>query len=280
MFAEIKALFKRDMLLGFYNARYRLLACMIIFIVIAIFSVLQLKADLALQQDDKVASNQFDLIYTIFKGVPYQSLDDPDTKFPYSWLILQTMGMFLIGNYLRHDLLAQSSILYIRIKKRMSLLVSKLLFIFVVILATYIAFVLIAILAAALFLGVSPHWSDISDMVVGVRLPDTLIFSGYVIGLSFAIHALLTMVFALLSIFIRSIYAALIILAALILSVYSRNPMLPGSYSMIERHQLMAGPEGINWIYVMIYTSCVLLFTVIISYFFFRHMDIFSKEED
>ncbi|PTY74012.1 hypothetical protein B5V88_16475, partial [Heyndrickxia sporothermodurans] len=159
MVKETLSLFQRDLFLGFFAVRFRWLASMILFVMILLISFYQIKLSSEVEGFNISSITYTDLFYTIFKGTEYQILDEPNAKFPFSWLILQMMGPFIIGGYVREDLFDQSSFLIVRAKHRLSLWLSKLLFSFTVAISMYLFFIL-AILLTSLFLSFSFEWSD------------------------------------------------------------------------------------------------------------------------
>ncbi|WP_202785890.1 hypothetical protein [Heyndrickxia sporothermodurans] len=255
---------------------------MILFVMILLISFYQIKLSSEVEGFNISSITYTDLFYTIFKGTEYQILDEPNAKFPFSWLILQMMGPFIIGGYVREDLFDQSSFLIVRAKHRLSLWLSKLLFSFTVAISMYLFFIL-AILLTSLFLSFSFEWSDYGEKMIKPLLSTTLDpvdFSIDILILPFLVTLLIVIAQGILTVFVRPIYAFFILLSALAVSVFSTSRLLPGSYSMILRHHSLDIENGFTWMNVFIYILVVLFVIICSGYVLFKKMDIFQKERD
>lgn len=280
---EILSLFRRDLSLGFYTIRYRWFASMFLLVIMLVAALYKFNLSSDIGELNFSTLTHTDLVFSVLKGSEYQVIGDPESEFPYTWFIIQLMGPFMLGGYLRDDLFDQSSFLFIRAKHRLSLWVSKLLFSITVVLSMYVFLALMTIVFSFLFLSLSPKWSDYGEENILPLLSSdltTLTFTVSLMLLPLLIAIVTVVVQAVLSVFMPPIYALIAIIVSLTISVYSTSSLLPGSYSMILRHQSLDQMNGFTWNMVFIYISVVLIVVVISGFIRFKRMDIFPKGKD
>lgn len=280
---EILHLLHRDMVLGLFSIRYRWIAAMVVYILILVFSLYQLIVFSEVEGIDHSTLTYTDLLFAIFKGCDYQIINNTNLEFPFSWLIIQLIGPFIIGGYVRDDLFDHSSFLLVRTKHRFSLWMSKLLFSIAIVILTFIFFIMIAFIASIIFLSSSSVWSEYGESTITSLMSTNMTPFAFTIKmmlLPFLIAILTTILHAVLTVFIRPVYALLVILSLLVLSVYSTNRFLPGSYSMILRHQLLDPIRGFSWNVFIFYVLVIFIIAVTFGYLQFKKMDIFSKGKD
>jgi hypothetical protein len=280
---EILSLLKRDLILGFYTIRFRWMFSILIMLVIMLLSLHQIRGLAEVTNMDFSTFTYTDLLFSIFKGTEYQMLGDPESRFPFSWFCIQMLVPFMIGGYLRDDLFHQSSFLLIRVKHRSSIIFSKLLFAFTVVTSLYLFIIIGIMLLSSFFLSFSQVWSDygkeeIESILISSISPLELSIS--MVALPFFLSLITAVLQAVLTVFMRPIYATLILLSALAVSVYSTSRLLPGSYSMILRHHSLDSFNGFTWFTVIIYMVIVLSVFVYLGYILFKNMDIFPKGKD
>lgn len=283
MIGEIGTLLHRDLLLGFHYVRYRLLLSMVYIFILVGLTIYQFH-QIALLNNVSISDYTFtDLIYMLLKGTDFQILNNPQMGFPFFWLMIQIICPFIIGGFWREDLFNQASILFVRVHNRLSLWISKLLFCFIVVLSSYLLYLIMTILAASIFLSFSANWSPYGSSVIQPLLAQDITSTYFVVQvftLPLLSSLLLVTIQGVLSVFIRPIYALFIILSALIVSVYSSSFLFPGSYSMILRHRLVDSYQGFDWQAAILYTLVIVSFVSVFGYILFKRMDIIQKEEE
>ncbi|MGE8204973.1 hypothetical protein ACQKP0_10445 [Heyndrickxia sp. NPDC080065] len=280
---ETLSLFKRDLFLGFSSVRFRWITSMSLFVIILIVSFYQLKGLGEIEGIDSSTLTYTDLLFNVFRGKEYPTPDDLNFKFPFLWLIIQLMGPFIIGGYVRDDLFDQSSFLFVRAKQRLSIWMSKLFFAIAVVISMYLIMAIITFLFSIFFLSVSPGWSEYGMKMIKPLIATDItpfVFSIHLFLLPFFITLLIVVVQAIFTVFMRPIYAFIIMLSMLVVSVFTTSRLVPGSYSMILRHHSLDSEYGFTWTMVIIYIIAILLIVVCSGYFLFKKMDIFPKERD
>ncbi|MBP3038802.1 hypothetical protein J9303_04690 [Bacillaceae bacterium Marseille-Q3522] len=280
---EILSLLQRDIMLGFYSIRYRWLFSMGVILMMLLFSLYDLIQSAPIVGYNRSTFTYTDLLFPVFKGEEFQMPGDPGAKFPVPWFFMQIIGPFIFGGYMREDFFQQSSFLFIRAKHRFSIWISKLIFAVVVVLSMYLLIAVMTALLSFSFLSFSPAWSDYGEKEILPKLSLELslfAFTIHMLLLPFCMTVFTVIIQAVLSVFMRPIYAFLVIAALLAVSVYSTSRFLPGSYSMILRNEAMAPGIGYSWGLLFIYIAFVLLAVVCGGYMLFKKMDIFPKEGD
>lgn len=279
MLNEVNSLLRRDLVLGLHSLRYRLVFSFLIILVILISALYQLKMWAEIQSVPLSDLTYHDLLFTAFKGKEW-IIGTQNIEFPFSWLFFYLLPPFIIGGYVREDLFFQSSFLVIRSKYRLSLIVSKLLFSLLIILIFYISVFLISLLLGASFLMTDSKWSpfaliEVVPLFSSNVSPNTLVSTMFI--LSFLVSLLLVTLQTVGTLILKPIYVLLILLSVLTISVFSRSIWLPGSISMIVRHEVFASINGFSSTFSIIYVFSMIILIIFIGIIVFKKIDIFPK---
>lgn len=274
---ELGLLIRRDHILGFYYIRQRIGLAFLFILMMLILSLYHFK-QIALVSDLSLSQYTLtDVVIYLFRGVDFNVMYDSGARFPIHWLILLMMCPFIIGDFSREDIHQQSSMLFVRVRSRFSIWLSKLVYSITTVLMFYALYLIMIAFMTLVFFSFSLEWGEYSLTSIKPLIEaDVSAFSFTVqtICLPIITSIVLSIVHNLLSIFIKPVYIMLVMLAMLIASVFSTTLLLPGSYSMMERFYLLDSLNGFTWFQVALYGLLSVSFVIILGYVFFKRMDI------
>lgn len=283
MAKEIFFFLYRDVLIGLSSLRYRFLFCLMMFTAMAVLSVYQLQTSAELLGMDRNMLTYTDLLFSLFQGVDYEIVEKKFLPFPFSWFLLQMMIPFLLGAYARDDLFLHTSFLFVRAKRRLSIWLAKVLFSLLAVILVFLSFLAVSWLIAAVFFSPDIGFREYGDAKIKPAIGGGW-SAGRLTWLTIALPFLLNLcgaaVYTMFSLLIRPVYLFLIFASIYILSVYTANPFLPGSYGMILRHGMFDPARGFSTAACVMYFSVTLLAAGVIGYRLFKRADILYFGKD
>lgn len=271
---EIRCLLRRDLILGFFSIRYRLFIAYFILMLLLFVNIQMLTSNI--RGIDNSSFSYIDLLVALFQGVEFAIIENHDFEFPYAWLVLQAIVPFLIGGYVREDFYNQTSFLFVRVRHRLSLWISKLLFSFIVVIFLYAFFFVLSYLAASIF--ISPSFTKLTYFSLSENVQISPVMVIQFMMIPFGTGMMIATVQSVLSVFLKPVYSFIILISLFIISVYSENALLPGSYSMLLRYEYFDAVRGLSFSQFGIYVSIVITVFGVVGFYLFKKMDIMQKE--
>ena len=227
MISSLHQIIKRDITLRYNNAKNALMYNLLILILISLLSILM----------DEGNDLLVILLTKVFGGFSYSSLDDFLSKsglsLPYYWLLFQTLFILSLGTYFNDDLIQTSEFVIIRTGKERfinSKILSLLIYCFIYIISLLALIVIIALLFY--LIGFSDIFTSFYRNIIEVNSKSIFFIYFFYLGLTLFIEA---MFFEFLSLKFNQIVGFISIIFLLFVSMFNRNILLIGSYSMLYR---------------------------------------------
>ncbi|HDR6390233.1 hypothetical protein [Bacillus thuringiensis] len=269
-------LLKRDIFLGISKMK---LVFILLFIINLLLFLYPIYFFSVYMPNDLVSF--WDVIGKSFGGIPIELIERKTFEFPFSWLLLQLCVATIIGNFIKDDLFSHSAFIRIRAKSIWALWMSKLVFCVILIGLFYFLLFGITWFICELNGQMVNHWTEYSkDLMVFTKIKlsysQTILYS---ILLNFGGSVCITIVYATLSLIVRTIYSYLICVSILFSSVFSSNFIFIGNYTMLLRQPLFVESPLFS-IYLSFVIQIVLsLIFIIIGGIYLSRIEIFTDHD-
>lgn len=267
-FAMVRKLFFRHVSYSLSYGKYKLFIFYSIAAFLALATSIQIKT---------IGSNSIGAFFLLLKdnGYLYRL---SDYQVPFSWDFIQFFTLFLIGDFLFHDLDSNRRYLLLRCRSKMNYILSKIIWVAVQNMFIYIGLFAVIYVISSLVLGNfsmgdSPFFNNtISSMMEIKEAPGQLLLR---IFIGFEVTSLVLSSLQLLFLqFASPIVTFLSVIILSSLSTFSDSKWLPAIHSMILRQNIFDLKHHLTLGFSVAYCAIVYILVTLFTIFLFQKKDI------
>ncbi|MGH0950992.1 hypothetical protein [Bacillus mycoides] len=219
-------------------------------------------------------NNSLDLWIFLVGGVPKHS---QEVNIPFSWLFIQALMAFLVGDYLYNELKKNSFYVLIRVKNRRYCFFAKIISIVSTIFLFYITIAIALLLSSfALTLNVN-EWGDYSKKLFEKEFiisTNPLVFLTISFLICFVTSILISLVQVLLTMIIQPLYSYIFIIIILLMSIYIHHPIFLGKYLMLLQYTDFFQNGIFTGMHIIVYEFIAILFIMTLGSIYYKKMDL------
>jgi hypothetical protein len=266
-----------DIRIGFAQNTGKFVMATFFYLALAAMFIMESQSYRGFESDPAVSLLDF-LIY-FNKGMEvYVFQSGEQFKIPYFWIMQTVLIALLVGSYPLEDLSAHAVNILTRSKSRWLWWLSKSLWIMTTVFAFYGIGLLVA-LGFSLVLGSPFRWPDSEIMLLVCNIDVTrldIVTVVALLALAPAVSCALSLVQALLSLFIGSIASFAVLMCYVLASIYFFTPFLIADYSMLQRNALFYS-GGIETVAAFFVAGAIILIVLIGGFMRIKGMDILDE---
>jgi hypothetical protein len=264
----LKALFLRDITYSFSYSKYKYIIFYSLILVLSVAESLPLKS---------FGSNSVGTFYFLLKDEGY-FFHISDYIIPTNWLFVQFVTLFLISDYLVHDMETNQHYILLRIQNKAYFILSKQMWIILQTILIFLGVFIVIYLVSSLVLGdfslglTSFYQDTILAQMNHPLTPISLIlqlFIRYVIT-----SIVLTSILLLCSQLVAPIISFFSVIFLGALSTFLDWKWLPAIHSMILKSEVFDGEHHLSLPFSLTYLLIIYLFVSILTYFVYKKKNI------
>lgn len=216
------------------------------------------------------------LVY-IFDGIPeYVKSKSSEFTIPVIWLLYQSYLLFLVGSYPVNDMAGYGRNILLFSRNRNQWWMSKCIWITGSVMLYY------CLCYVFLWFSLALHgrsiMSVVDNPVLSVIMSDgnqLWVLIGSVVMLPYITSLTLSLLQMFLSFFSRPAFGYLVSICILVISVYIKNPLIIGNYSMMSRNVLFV-QGGLTFLQGMIVNGILIIVILAVGNYYIKRRDIIS----
>lgn len=274
---RILRLIKRDLKVGFINNRYKFLGIILIFSLITLFNIVNIKNEVLELGFSSKCINFIDIFFITFRGGEYDA-----SYLPITWILINIYITYLIGSYCYDDLSKDSAHLIVRMNNRKEIWISKIIWMIMNVIFFYVIINIVIALFSITMLGFDFAWSEFSrsTMLNSIQnkysSTEFVLFTLSMYILSSVTLAALQMVISLV---IKPIYIYIVNISLISIALCVEKFIIPIQSSMILRQNIFDNTYPINPVNSVIYNLTVLIIVIIMGSKVINNIDILSSQK-
>lgn len=274
---KISKLIKRDLIFGFENNKYKFIFTILVFMIIIWINAINLKYK-AFELSILSKNVSFiDLFFMVFKSGSYDT-----SSIPVNWILINIFLTYLIGSYCYDDLSEDSSHMITRMKSRIDIWISKVIWMMITTLSFYLIILLIIAFFSISMFDLSFEWSNFSKFQILSIMHKN--YSGIqFISITMCIYFLTSITMSILQMLISFVikpkFIYIVNIFILMISLHSNKFIVPMQASLILRQNIFEIGSQFSPINSIIYNLFVFILIFILGLKYFKYMDILISQK-